>query len=105
MILGYYNKSVILTYIGAASAVLGMVLSFSGALKLAVLCLIVSGKGVRDTDRFSYRYGELCGISRCAFCRYGQYCVVSYPDIYNLPACGYNETGLFQRIRFYLSGN
>ncbi|MBQ8790800.1 MAG: CDP-alcohol phosphatidyltransferase family protein [Ruminiclostridium sp.] len=43
MILGYYNKSVILTYIGAASAVLGMVLSFSGAMKLAVLCLIVCG--------------------------------------------------------------
>lgn len=43
MLLGYYNKSVILTYIGAASAVLGMTLSFTGAMKYAVLCLIVCG--------------------------------------------------------------
>ncbi len=43
MILGYYNKSVILTYIGAASAVLGMALAFSGKMKYAMLCLIVCG--------------------------------------------------------------
>lgn len=43
LFLGYYNKSVILTYIGAVSAVLGMALSFSGRMKYAVLCLIVCG--------------------------------------------------------------
>lgn len=41
--LGYYNKSVILTYIGAAAAVLGMALAFSGKMKYAILCLIVCG--------------------------------------------------------------
>ncbi len=43
MFLGYYNKSVILTYIGAISAVLGMALSFSGKIKYAILCLIICG--------------------------------------------------------------
>ena len=43
MFLGYYNKSVILTYIGAAAAVLGMALALSGKMKYAVLCLIVCG--------------------------------------------------------------
>jgi len=41
--LGYYNKSVILTYIGAISAVLGISFSFSGTMTYAVLCLIVCG--------------------------------------------------------------
>lgn len=41
--LGYYNKSVILTYIGAISAVLGMALSFAGAIKYAVLCMVICG--------------------------------------------------------------
>lgn len=43
LFLGYYNKSVILTYVGAISAVLGMVFSFSGKMTFAVLCLIVCG--------------------------------------------------------------
>ena len=43
LFLGYYNKSVILTYIGAISAVIGMSLSFSGKMKYALICLIVCG--------------------------------------------------------------
>lgn len=43
LFLGYYNKSVILTYIGAISAVLGMSFSILGEVKYAVLCLIVCG--------------------------------------------------------------
>ena len=41
--LGYYNKSVILTYAGAAAAVAGMGLACSGKIKAAVLCLIFCG--------------------------------------------------------------
>ena len=41
--LGYYNKSVILTYIGAAAAVLGIALALTGEMNYAVLCLIVCG--------------------------------------------------------------
>lgn len=43
LFLGYYNKSVILTYIGAAAAISGMALSFIGEMKYAMLCLIVCG--------------------------------------------------------------
>lgn len=41
--LGYYNKSVILTYIGAAAAVVGSCLAFSGRMNFALLCLIICG--------------------------------------------------------------
>lgn len=43
LFLGYYNKSVILTYTGAAAAILGMALAFSGEMKYTMLCLIVCG--------------------------------------------------------------
>ncbi len=44
MIVGMWNKSVILTYIGMVSAVLGMWLSISGFdLKYAFVCLIIAG--------------------------------------------------------------
>lgn len=43
LFLGYYNKSVILTYIGAAAAIFGMALSFIGEIKYTMLCLIVCG--------------------------------------------------------------
>lgn len=43
LVLGYYNKSVILTYIGAAAAVAGMALTVSGNMKYAILCLIICG--------------------------------------------------------------
>ena len=43
LFLGYYNKSVILTYIGAISAVTGMAFSFSGKIKYTLICLLVCG--------------------------------------------------------------
>lgn len=43
MIIGYYNKSVILTYIGAAIATIGIYLSFTGNIRYAILCLAISG--------------------------------------------------------------
>lgn len=44
MIVGMWNKSVILTYIGMAAAVFGICISASGAdLKYAVICLIIAG--------------------------------------------------------------
>ncbi len=41
--IGYYNYSVILTYIGLSTSVVGMFQAFSGNLKFAVLCLMISG--------------------------------------------------------------
>lgn len=42
-LIGFYNKSVILTYVGAVAAVSGIALSFLGNVKFAILCLIVCG--------------------------------------------------------------
>lgn len=41
--IGYYNVSVILTYLGLTSAIIGMFQSFEGHFKIAVLCLMLSG--------------------------------------------------------------
>lgn len=41
--IGKYNKSVILTYIGVACATFGMVLAMDGAVVWAMICLIISG--------------------------------------------------------------
>ena len=40
---GYYNYTVILTYIGVVSAVLGIGLSMYGHTSMAVVCLMISG--------------------------------------------------------------
>ena len=41
--IGFYNYTVILTYMGLASAVVGMVTALKGNLLVAVVCLMVSG--------------------------------------------------------------
>lgn len=41
--IGFYNYTVILTYIGLASSVYGMTQVFGGHYRIALLCLIISG--------------------------------------------------------------
>ncbi|MBQ9980691.1 MAG: CDP-alcohol phosphatidyltransferase family protein [Oscillospiraceae bacterium] len=41
--IGFYNVSVILTYIGLASSVFGITRAMSGQLYVAILCLLISG--------------------------------------------------------------
>ena len=41
--LGFYNYTVYLTYVGLVSAVCGMFLAFAGNIRAAVICLLVSG--------------------------------------------------------------
>lgn len=41
--IGFYNYTVILTYIGLMSSVLGMTQVFEGHYRMALLCLIISG--------------------------------------------------------------
>lgn len=43
MFIGKYNKSVILTYIGVAVSIFGMILALNKSVHYAMLCLIVAG--------------------------------------------------------------
>lgn len=43
MFIGYYNKSVILTYLGVCFSIFGMNLAFSGEILYAFLCLLAAG--------------------------------------------------------------
>ena len=42
-LVGYYNRSVYLTYLGLASSVLGMTLAVKGRVEAALSCLLFSG--------------------------------------------------------------
>ena len=43
MIIGYYSKSVFLTYLGVISATIGMFLAFNHKITYALICLVISG--------------------------------------------------------------
>lgn len=43
MFIGYYGISVLLTYIGVASSVIGMMFAFFNHIPVAIMCLIISG--------------------------------------------------------------
>lgn len=73
--IGFYNYSVILTYIGLASSVIGMTQALEGHFKLALVCLIISGgcdmfdgKIARAMDRtedekkFGIQIDSLCDL-------------------------------------------
>lgn len=73
--IGYYNYSVILTYIGLSTSVVGMFQAFRGNLKFAVLCLMISGicdmfdgtiarrcKRTEDEKAFGIQIDSLCDL-------------------------------------------
>lgn len=62
--IGFYNYSVILTYVGLVSAILGMVQAMEGSLHLAVLHLLVCGL----CDMFDGTIARKCKRSEDAKC-------------------------------------
>ena len=56
MFIGFYGASVILTYIGLAFAVVGMVLAFLGFIPASIMCLIISG----GCDMFDSSVASAC---------------------------------------------
>lgn len=43
MIIGYYSKSVFITYLGVISGTIGMYLAFNNKIAYALICLVISG--------------------------------------------------------------
>lgn len=73
--IGFYNVSVILTYLGVVSAVFGMSQAFQGNFKIAILCLMLSGftdmydgtiakkiKRSEDAKKFGIEIDSLCDL-------------------------------------------
>ena len=71
--IGFYNVSVILTYLGVVSAVWGMTAAFHGNFKVAMFCLMLSGltdmydgtiakrvKRSDDAKKFGIEIDSLC---------------------------------------------
>lgn len=75
MLIGFYNKSVILTYVGVALAVVGTYFAFAANKKAAVICLIIAGicdlfdgavarrcKRTQQEKQFGVQIDSLCDV-------------------------------------------
>ena len=73
--IGFYNYSVILTYVGLVSSVLGILISVEGRPELGILCLVLSGvcdmfdgkiaramKRTEDEQVFGIQIDSLCDL-------------------------------------------
>lgn len=73
--IGFYNFSVVLTYIGLASAIVGMTQACDGNFKIAIICLMVCGicdmfdgkiaramKRTEDAQKFGIQIDSLCDL-------------------------------------------
>lgn len=74
--IGFYNYSVILTYVGLVSSIVGMTFAVSGKYKLAIFCLAFSGlcdmfdgkiaramkNRTEDEKRFGIQIDSLCDV-------------------------------------------
>ena len=74
--IGFYSYTVVLTYLGLASAAMGMILTFQGFAKYALFCLAFSGLGdmfdgkvarlkkdrTEDEKRFGIQIDSLCDV-------------------------------------------
>jgi CDP-diacylglycerol--serine O-phosphatidyltransferase len=56
ILIGKYDKSVLLTYVGAASAVVGCAAAIQGAFTMSMICLILSGV----CDMFDGKVARMC---------------------------------------------
>ena len=76
VMLGFYSYTVVLTYLGLASAAMGMILTFQGFAKYALFCLAFSGlcdmfdgkvarlkkDRTEDEKRFGIQIDSLCDV-------------------------------------------
>lgn len=76
MMIGFYNYSVILTYIGLISSIIGMMFTVNGHYKLAIFCLAFSGlcdmfdgkiaramkNRTADEKKFGIQIDSLCDV-------------------------------------------
>ena len=74
--IGFYSYTVVLTYLGLASAAMGMILTFQGFAKYALFCLAFSGRcdmfdgkvarlkkdRTEDEKRFGIQIDSLCDV-------------------------------------------
>ena len=56
MFIGKYNKSLIITYVGVAFALVGMNLALSNNLKLCMICMVIAG----ICDLFDGKVARMC---------------------------------------------
>ena len=75
LLIGFYNFSVVLTYLGLISSVVGMTQALEGKFKTAIACLVISGicdmldgkvaramKRTEDEKQFGIQIDSLCDL-------------------------------------------
>ena len=108
MFIGVYNYTVLLTYLGLSSAVVGMVEAMNGNFRLAVMCLLICGlcdmfdgtvartRKNRTTEekRFGVQIDSLCDVI----------CFSVFPAIIGLCLCPINAFTVLCSVFFVLAG-
>ncbi|MBQ3669441.1 MAG: CDP-alcohol phosphatidyltransferase family protein [Clostridia bacterium] len=108
MFIGVYNYTVLLTYLGVTSAVIGMVEAMNGNFRTAILCLLICGlcdmfdgtvartRKNRTTDekRFGVQIDSLCDVI----------CFGVFPAIIGLCLCPINVFTVLCSVFFVLAG-
>ena len=108
MFIGFYNYTVVLTYVGLASAVVGVSEAISGNYRMAVLCLLISGlcdmfdgivartnkRRSRDAKRFGVQIDSLCDVI----------CFSVFPAVLGLCLCPNNVFTILCCVFFVLAG-
>ncbi len=108
MFIGFYDYTVVLTYLGLTSAVFGMYEAMNGRFKIAVMCLLICGlcdmfdgtiartrkNRTRDEKRFGVQIDSLCDVV----------CFSVFPAVIGLTLCPDNAITLLCSAFFVLAG-
>ncbi len=103
--IGFYNYTVILTYIGTAFGFVGITYAWAGNLKAALICLMVAGfcdmfdgkiastrKRTRQEKRFGIQIDSLSDL----------FCFGALPAMITLCACGINPVNTAIGVIYFL---
>lgn len=115
MMIGFYNYSVILTYIGLISSIIGMMFTVNGHYKLAIFCLAFSGlcdmfdgkiaramkNRTADEKKFGIQIDSLCDVV-CfgAFPVILCYCL-GLKDVFGIMILAFYGTASFIRLGYF----
>ena len=81
--IGFYNYSVILTYIGLVSSVFGITQVFENHMSIAFLCLLLSGICDLFDGKIARSMKNRTGMKRCSAYR-SIHCATLFASVFSL---------------------
>lgn len=106
--IGFYNYSVIMTYVGLSSTIIGITQVISGNYKIAILCLIISGVcdmfdgNIARTMKNRTEPEKQFGIEIDSLCDIICFCV--FPAVFSYAVSGNKLLGTIAAVMLILGG-